>query len=370
MSQIVKIYRSSSVLESTTRTGSAKFWQGHVSNDGDQWFTQTSHWQVNKAGVKSKVQFSDPYEAKPKNVGKSNETSAKEQAISEFDSMVLKQMDKGYAEPGKKSKVRDLPMLAQKFKDKKKKVIYPAIVQHKLDGNRMLQKDRECWSRGGKDMVVECVKHLTFNTQGYTIDGELIMPGNVPLEETSQALKAYKAGISEQLTYQVYDVMVDKPYTERYELLKTLLKNAPANVKLVPTITVQNEAEVMKNHKQFVKDGYEGVMVRWGNDGYNIGHRSPSLLKHKDFVDGEFKIVDVRDGEGSDKGQAKFVCVTDEGNEFEAKPEGKVEHKQEIWINRKDYIGQWLTVRYQTITKKNRVPQFPVGVTTRDAGEF
>lgn len=366
----MKIYHSSTVLESKTRTGSAKFWQGHYGYEGSKWFTQTSYWQVNKRGESSKVQFSVPYEAKPKNVGKANETTAKDQSRSEFDSMVQKQRDKGYVGAGEKKVIRDLPMLAQKFKDKKKKVVYPVIVQHKLDGNRMLQLDRACWTRGGKDMVAECVEHLTFDTQGYTIDGELIMPGNVPLEETSQALKSYKPGISEQLTYQVYDVMVDLPYTERYELLKKLLKKAPKNVTLVPNWTAKDETEVMKYHKQFVKDGYEGVMVRWSDEGYNTGHRSPSLLKYKDFVDSEFKIVDVQEGEGSDRGQAKFVCITKEGNEFEAKPEGKVEHKRDIWDNRGAYIGKWLTVRYQTITKRNRVPQFPVGVTVRDEGEF
>ena len=366
----MKIYHSSHILESKTRRGDAKFWQGHFGSDGNKWFTQTSHWQVNKAGKQSLVQFSDPYEAKPKNVGKANETTPKEQARSEFDSMVQKQMDKGYAPRGTKSTVRDLPMLANKFKDKKGKVEYPVIVQRKLDGNRMLQKNKECWSRGGKDMVPECVAHLTFDTQGYTIDGELIMPGNVPLEETSQALKAFKPGISEQLTYQVYDVMVDLPYSDRYDLLKKLLKNAPKNVKLVTGHVAKNEAEVMKYHKQFVKEGFEGVMVRWSDEGYNIGHRSSSLLKYKDFIDAEFKIVGVEEGEGSDKGQAKFICVTKEGNEFGAKPEGKVEIKQEMWKNRKKLVGQWLTVRYQTITKKTRVPQFPVGVTIREDGEF
>jgi DNA ligase-1 len=367
----MSIIHSSLVLESKTRTGAAKFWRGHYGNVGNTWYTQTSYWQINKAGVQSRVQFSQAYEAKPKNVGKANETTAQDQAISEFNSMVQKQIDKGYAEVGTTSRVRKLSMLAQKFKDKKKKVVYPVFVQPKYDGNRMHEEDGEFWSRGGKDMVLPCVKHLTIGTDGEVIDGEVILPGNRPLEETNKAVKAYKPGISETLLYIVYDVMIDKPYAERLELVKKIVKKCGnKQVVVAPTFVAKNEAEVMKYHKQFVKDGYEGIIVRWGNDGYNIGQRSPGLLKHKDFVDSEFKIVDVREGEGSDKGQAKFVCITAEGNEFEAKPEGKVEYKREIWKNRKDYIGQWLTVRYQTITKKNRVPQFPVGVSIREEGEF
>ncbi len=367
----MKIVESSPVLQSKTRTGAAKLWQGHYGNDGAKWFTQTSYWQVNKEGVQSKIQFSAPYEAKPKNVGKANETTAESQAKSEFDSMVQKQRDKGYVEKGKKSTVRDLPMLAQKFKDKKKKVVYPVLVQPKYDGNRMCHNTSEFWSRGGKDMVMECVKHLIIDTNGVTIDGEVILPGNLPLEETAQAVKAYKPGLSEKLLYRVYDIMVDKPYTDRLKLLTEIVKKSGnKQIVVAPTFVANNEAEVMKYHKQFVKEGYEGIIIRWSDEGYNIGHRSPSLLKYKDFVDSEFKIIAVREGEGSDKGQAKFVCVTKNGDEFEAKPEGKVEYKKEIWKNRKDYIGKWVTIRYQTITKKNRVPQFPVAVTVREEGDF
>jgi ATP-dependent DNA ligase len=370
----MKIEHSSPILVSKTRTGAEKFWQAHFGSFGTiatGWFTQTSYWQVNKKGVKSKVQFSEPYEATPKNIGKANETTAKEQAHSEFDSMVQKQRDKGYTEPGTKSKVRPLPMLAQKFTERKKKVTYPVLVQPKLDGNRMLQDDGECWSRGGKDMVKAAVNHLTIETDSVIIDGELILPGNVPLEETAQALKAYKPGISEKLTYAVYDLVSDKVYSERLKMLREIVKKAGnKQVYVVPTFVAKNEAEVMAYHKKFVKEGYEGVMIRDDSDGYDVGHRSNQLQKYKDFVDAEFKITGVLEGDGREKGLAIFECVTEEGNTFKARPEGSTQIREEMWKNRKKLVGKWLTVRYQTITKKERVPQFPVGVTIREDGEF
>lgn len=368
---IMNIYDSSPILESKTRTGSAKFWQGHFGTDGNKWFTQTSYWQVNKAGKQSIVQFSDPYEARPKNVGKANETTAKYQAHSEFDSMVQKQRDKGYTEPGTKSKVRPLPMLAQKFKERAKKLTYPVLVQPKLDGNRMLQKDGECWSRGGKDMVASVVKHLRIETGGEIIDGELILPGNVSLEETSQALKAYKPGISENLTYVVYDIISDKPYSERLKILRKIIKkNKNTQVFVVSTYIAKDKAEVMNYHKQFVKEGYEGTMIRNDFEGYDAGHRSNQLQKYKDFIDAEFKIVGVIDGDGKEKGLAIFECVTEEGGKFKARPEGTTEVRADMWKNRKKLIGQWVTIRYQTLTKKEKVPQFPVAVTIRSDGEF
>jgi ATP-dependent DNA ligase len=367
----MKTFHSSPVLVSKTRTGKDKFWQAHIVTEGGRWYTQTSYWQGTADGKTSKVQFSDPYEATPKNVGRANETSAKDQARDEFRSMVQKQQDKGYTEPGKVSAVRPLPMLAQTFSKRKKSLVYPVLVQPKLDGNRMLQQDEECWSRGGKDMVLPAVQHLLFDTEGQVVDGELILPGNVPLEETAQALKSYKPGISEKLTYIVYDIMLDSPYSERLAVLKALVKkHAPKNVKVIPTYTAKNEAEVLKFHKQFVAEGYEGIIVRDDSAGYDVGHRSTQLQKHKDFVDSEFEIVGVLEGDGREKGLAIFECITKEGNTFKARPEGSTEVRAEMWKMRKSLIGKYLTVRYQTITKKERVPQFPVGVTVREEGEF
>src|SRR3990172_7140063 len=99
------IIQSSPFLFSKTRLGKDKFWQAHVVQNKKQWFTQTSYWQTTKSGEQSLVQWSEPYEATPKNVNKVNEMSAEDQAHAEFNSMVQKQRDKGYTEPGTKSSI-------------------------------------------------------------------------------------------------------------------------------------------------------------------------------------------------------------------------------------------------------------------------
>ena len=109
-------YRSSPILVSKTRTGNEKFWQAHVGEVGGRWFTNTTYWQVNKAGVKSLVQSSDPYEATPKNVGKANETSAKDQAESEFDSMVNIARDQAKKVGLKESDLKEVLALAREHK--------------------------------------------------------------------------------------------------------------------------------------------------------------------------------------------------------------------------------------------------------------
>jgi DNA ligase 1 len=362
-------YRSSPILVSKTRTGNEKFWQAHVGEVGGRWFTNTTYWQVNKAGVKSLVQSSDPYESTPKNVGKSNETSAKDQAESEFDSMVKKQRDKGYTEPGTVSDIRPLPMLAHKFKERGTKMKWPVYVQPKYNGMRMLFDGGDGWSRGGKDIIPECIAHIQCDTHGAILDGELILPGNVLLQETMKATKKYRKGISDQLQYIVYDIIDSTlPFSQRYEELKRLVNSAKGIV-LAPTKIAEDVGEVMEFHNQITACGFEGTIIRDDSGGYEIGQRSNQLQKFKDFQDAEFIITDVVEGDGRFKGAAVFVCENKNGVEFRCTPEGTMEYRRGLYDTRKKLIGKWLTIRFQELSKDG-VPLFPVGVSTREDGEF
>lgn len=146
--------------------------------------------------------------------------------------------------------------------------------------------------------------------------------------------------------------------------------NIPTNVILAPTYKCEDVSEVMSYHKQFTARGYEGTIVRDDSGGYEIGQRSNQLQKFKDFVDDEFKIVGVKEGDGRFKGAAIFICETIDGSStFDCTPEGTMEYKRELYDTRNSLIGQWLTVRYQELSADKK-PLFPVGVTIRDKGEF
>jgi DNA ligase-1 len=202
------------------------------------------------------------------------------------------------------------------------------------------------------------------------IDGELLLPHMPPLQETSRAAKKFRKGISDTLEYHVYDIVDNKnPFTIRYAKLQRLSKKFPKNVKLVPTEVVNDEQELFEAHSKFVSKGYEGTIVRNFDGLYEIGHRSNSLLKLKDFQDAEFRIVDVEEGKGSFKGKAIFVCENKDGTRFNCTPEGSMEYREELYRTRKNHIGKWLTVRFQALTEDN-VPQFPIGVDIREDGEF
>lgn len=371
----MKEIKESPVLQSQTRTGKAKYWKlvaleelQHNNNPPTKlYFYKKVWWQEG-----AKVQETTPVQVKGKNIGRANETSDKEQLLSEFDALVKRQRDRGYSEDGSSDHIPTKPMLANKYHERKHKVVFPCYVQPKLNGYRLIKEadGKEAWTRGGKPHVRECVEHLMWKSGDLMTDGELILPDMPVLQVTARAAKKFREdGSSASLIYMVYDVVEDVEFRIRHNLLTHLELAFPEQVRLVETHVVNNETEIFIWHEDFIRRGYEGTIVRSGDVGYNIGHRSNSLLKLKDFQDSEFLIVDVEEGKGSFKGKAIFVCETAAGYRFNVTPEGTHEYKAELWDTREQHPGKWLTVRYQDLSEDG-APQFPVGVVIREEGEF
>jgi DNA ligase-1 len=352
---IYTIMKSSDVIESDG-SKTKKYWQGHVlRSPGQQYFTSSSSWRATKDGL-SKVVWSEPYYADPTSVGRSNERNNEQQAYFEFESMVNKQTDKRLSD-------KPLPMLAHTFrnkidpkKSKEKHIKYPCMVQPKFDGMRVLFDGTEPWSRGNKPIVPECFAHLSFDTQGSIIDGELILPGNLKVNETSSAAKKFHPGVSDTLQYRVYDIVDSElPYVRRLEKLTLIVAAANnPNIILAPTVTVHDVTEVLAAHEEFVSQGYEGTIIRNMDAKYTINKRTNDLQKHKDFIDAEFEIVDVIPaGGGSSADVGKFVCKSPaDATEptFESTATGTWEERHKYLINKDKYIGKFAKVKFREYT--------------------
>jgi DNA ligase-1 len=325
----------------------------------------------------SAVQWSEVYAVEAKNVGRSNETSVEQQAYLEIERDFKKQTDKGYSEIGQESEVLPLPMLAHKFSDKGHKVVWPAFVQPKLNGQRMLFDGKQGWSRGGKIIIPECIAHIKEELgslpEGMILDGELILPGNPLLQKTMTAIKKFRPELSPTLVYWVYDIIdPTRTFSERFDLLLSTFPRTSgwfhsSHVVITPTCKVENSSDVLYHHEQFVIDGYEGSMVRFDLGGYDIGHRNNQLQKVKDFVDGEFEVLSIIEGGGRFKGAAIFECRATETQTFTVCPEGDMDYRRDLYNRREEILSttKYLTVRYQELSKDG-VPIFPVGVSLRE----
>jgi len=314
--------------------------------------------------------------AKPKNVGRANETTPAQQAVSQAESMWKKKLDKGYfpsIEEAKTTKVF-LPMLASKFEDKKHNLTYPCDVQPKLDGVRCLafwEGDKvKLLSRGGKEYNVPHLKKelervLTDKTQ--VLDGEIYIHG-ASLQEVNRLVKKNRPE-SVNLQYWIYDTFLIDGEVEwwhtRLSDLEMFFENYEGSIlEQTTTTTAQDEARVYELQGIYVEAGFEGAIVREGSAPYALGNRSSKLLKVKSFKDEEFPIVGFGEGEGRFESCVIWVCQTPEGKTFKVVPKGTIEQKKKWFSEAEKYIDQYLKVKFFSYTEDN-LPQFPVGLDIR-----
>lgn len=358
--------KESPILSTTNSKGGTKYWQISIVYDDINYYLVQTYWQTTKEGL-SKRQSSDPRMVVGKNLGKSNETAADVQAYLEMQSIINKQKDKGYREEGEEAKLLPLPMLAHDFNKRGKKITYSCYTQPKLDGIRLLFNGSQGWSRQGKYFIPEVIQHLQFDTN-LIYDGELILPPPYSFQDTVSAIKKYNPEVSPLLEYHIYDLVVENvTFKERLHLLRSLFlsKDMPANVKLVSTNEINSREDIDYIHAKYIEQGYEGTIIRTMDGLYKVDHRSPDLLKYKDFIDQEFFILDVIDSIG-EPGRAIFVCASSTGKYFNVRPKGTQEQRQEWYKDKDKLINRLLTVRYQNLSDDDKVPRFPVGIGIRE----
>jgi DNA ligase-1 len=318
------------------------------------------------------------------NIGKSNETTPFEQACLEAESKWKKKHDANYTEklPEGESnlELKLLPMLAQKYKERAKYIVWPAYIQPKLNGVRCLVERKNgkitFWSRKAKqyknfNLYME-QEFLGFMKDGDILDGEMYNHGEITFQQLMSLIKDEKRPEIEQLKKYVKFWCYDRPTTEklgfadRYLKYRQNIPNGLNYLRLVETIKIMSPKDIDKVHGEYTAAGYEGSIIRsGGNEAYNFQYRDNQLQKHKDFLDDEFKITGCKEGTGKDEGKAIFRCITKSGKEFDVRCKGADEVRIEQWQNQKKYMGKELTVRYQTLSDDG-IPIFPVGIIVRD----
>lgn len=294
------------------------------------------------------ITTSKPTYCKAKNVGRANATTPKEQALAEALAKWQKKVDGGYNEVLTKEKKFFEPMLAHEL-SKYKKLLFtvPTFIQPKLDGLRAISRDNTLASRNGKPYTIP---HLF---QGDEIfDGELYNHNyHDDFNKIVSLCKKQNPDADELMDqkinvfFWVYDLPSHKgKFSERYAALAKM--KLPVGYVLVPTYEVKNQADIDKYHELFLEQGYEGSILRLDLGEYE-NKRSKQLLKKKDFIDEEFKIVDAVEGEGGRAGTiGHFVIELEEGKTCKTNIKGDFKELTEIWTYRNKYIGTMATVKY------------------------
>lgn len=373
------------VLYKKSSQGKIELWGVEIEDMGDGTARVLSTY--GETGGKLQTTFDTIREGK--NLGKKNETTVIEQAYSEAKSKWEKKKKKGYVESLKDAeagKVDNLieggiePMLAQTFEKHADKIVYPCLAQPKLDGIRCIAIKKghnvTLWSRTRK-RITSCPhieKSIAFHFarfENLILDGELY---NHDLKSdfekiVSAVRKENPSPESEKVQYHIYDVVLDGTNLQRARWLTlNALWSDREPLRLVKTEGIRTEADISTLFKEYRKAGYEGLMLRNNHAPYE-NKRSYHLQKVKEFDDAEFEIVGVVEGKGKLQGLlGAFLCKTQDGTEFEVKMTGNQEETKKFLNDSSLWKGKMLTVQYQGLTGKNKVPRFPVGLRIREEG--
>ena len=226
----------------------------------------------------------------------------------------------------------------------------------------------ELKSRGGKEYLVPHIQDQLFPIMnvGDVWDGELYIHGKY-LEEIVSAVKKWNDNTPD-IEFIIFDMVKNESYENRLISMQALRRytlscvEAPS-IDVIEFCEVQDEQHMKQLHKQFVSEGYEGIMLRNCNGLYESGKRSADLQKYKTFMDEEMQVVGVEEDRNGNAVLRVFDKVA--GVSFTVCYGDFDERKRQLQ-NPANYIGKWLTVKYQNRYKDSKLPQFPTGVMFRD----
>ena len=305
--------------------------------------------------------------------------TADEQALKEAQAIHRKRIETGSFE-----NIKDIdipvyfkPMLAHKFEDYEDKIKYPIYAQPKLDGIRCIVRADGMWSRNGKKIIsaphiYEALKPLFETDPDLTFDGELyadkfandfnaICSLVKKTKPTSSDLKESK----EKIEYHIYDLpSVNDIFEKRIKHIG--VDELPKCCKIVHTYFVKEKEYLDQLYNKFMEQGYEGQMVRL-NEKYE-NKRSKSLLKRKEFIDEEYTILGIEEGQGNKTGMiGSFIFENKDGKQFNSSPKFNWEVCKQMWDERDTLIGKQATVKYFNLTPGDSpVPRFPYVIAIRD----
>lgn len=306
--------------------------------------------------------------AKPKNVGRANETTAEEQAIIEAEAVWVKKQKANYSTSIEAPVLVELAMKVNKYLDFKHKVNFDTdnvYESPKLNGinaeYRLVDGEVIHLSRGGERYPIpahqEKYIHQAFEQLGVDrISGEQYIHGEHLQDIQSAVTKTNE--LSSQLMFSIFD-LPNHPgtYEDKILLLKSI--SVPFFV-AIEIHRVHSHEDLDRRHTKYVNDGLEGLMVRNGKGSYVYNTRSYDVLKYKIPLEAEFKAVAYTIDKN---GHAVFWCES-KGGRFKAKPKGTNEQRLAMAAEADSYIGKWLSTEFETYSKAGK-PLKPVGIRFR-----
>lgn len=272
--------------------------------------------------------------------------------------------------------------LAQKFEPKRIAGMSEVFVEPKLDGIRCFaiveNNEAKLFARSGKLITnFDSTIGSALATLGDgCYDGELMGEDFIALMRQAYRKDNVDAG-SAYLS--LFDYLPLEEWesgeaimttTDRYDELKLSIRHirqdpSAGYVRVTPRyLTSANFKDIMNLHDEFVKDGYEGAMVKTTDSPYRFG-RSYDIMKVKAFHDVDLIIEGLDEGTGKHVGRLGAVVVSYKGVEVKVGSGFTDEFRELIWNDPAGFIGRMIEVRYQEVTPDGSL-RFPTFVCFRN----
>ena len=367
------------VIFKRTNTGAIQVWWQEINEAGDSFRTVSGQ----QDGVKTTAEWTL---CEPKNVGRSNETTAQQQCALEVAANYTKKLAQG----GYHDKIEDIdkpkflkPMLAETYGDPKKPkkhltgiAFKTGIVfsQPKLDGMRCVMDAAGMTSRYGKPIL--SAPHINEALQGFfqtnpdvILDGELYadklaedFQQIMSIARQTKNFTAEDIALSrEYLQYHIYDLPSHEgTFSQRFAALQELFETnieftTPGSFfRLVPTERVRDLAHLDELNESYVEAMLEGQIVRLDNAPYE-NKRTWQLQKRKVWIDKEFKVKSITPGKGKRATVAGRVTFwLPDGTDSSASVKGNMKYAKELLDNAESYVGSDCTIRYMRLTNDGK----------------
>ena len=391
MNSAKKMYKKS------LANGSMQVWQAWVEGDELHSLSGNLDGKMKPSVVK----------CKPKNTGKTNATTAEEQAMVELEAKYKSQEENKHYRSCMEAAERladdcKIPQKVENYKDHSDKLpddIYSSI---KLNGSRACVLDGSLYSKVGRKEVVKVphLKKLLNEMTGLfnTFDAEVYAHGlslsrirsawlkpvktskevigiakdrldhlhdprdkNHPIQNVDQAIASLGYNPNDDaalLKFHVFDIpVVDTTFEQRVVLLSMMKSYIEGRYSDCITVVLPNrmsKAEVPAYRDEVVSQGYEGLVHYDPKGCYKFGIRTYNTLKDKPRYSAEALVIgcnEAKNGSGT---------LTLRGGEelggvlFNGVMKGDAALKN--YHQQVKFIGQWVTIEYEDLSDKG-VPQ-------------
>jgi DNA ligase-1 len=283
---------------------------------------------------------------------------------------------------------------------------YPLACSYKLDGVRCLVKQGKVHSSTMRELRNKNLKKLLeplLKLDDFVFDGELYAH-DLTFQEIVSICMSYNARIPINFRLHVFDCLElnewekqkpEEKYKDRYDRCRDFSKLC--GISVIEQENVESFDEVKYYINLASSRGYEGVMLRDWDAPYKHGratYKQGLIYKYKFWQDFDAKIIDVKEMIGYKDDILREFDVTGylkstyKKENYEPKgtfgsfivevdiPESpKMEIggwkgltdnlRDDIWINKKDYIGKWIRFQGMKVGNKN-LPRIPKNIEFRD----